>query len=387
MRGRSKRREGFTLIELLVVITIIAILAGLLLAAVQKARAMAQRMNCSNGVKNFVLAMHNYESARKKLPGKNAGLPGRFSIHVDLLPYMEQQALYDRINFKITEPTIKSIAASGDFLPDPSNWTWASFPEAQQTGGANGLPGPHFTAATSRIPAFLCPTDTVASGAESGTNYVPVVTATGARLGSSGGTAPILNALWPADNEALNGGQVSATPSQEFKQRLNVPDLTGIRDGTSNTIGIVERVKGRLAGELSEELNRAYSGSTNSSFIVQSGNITTTNQNMIDNCMQADVSAQGNENDMSGSVWFQHTCEWLGCANMMAPPNTRVCKGSSTDKNIAETGIAPPSSYHGGGANVGRMDGSVFFLTDDVDLRVIHALGTISGGEVHLYTD
>src|SRR5260221_10772732 len=102
----KRLRSGFTLIELLVVIAIIAVLVALLLPAVQQAREAARRSQCRNNLKQFGLAIHNYEGSARCLPfgkGQNyAGAKGyaRWSAHSQLLPHIEQGALYDSIDFK-----------------------------------------------------------------------------------------------------------------------------------------------------------------------------------------------------------------------------------------------------------------------------------------------
>lgn len=101
-----RRRPGFTLVELLVVIAIIGILVALLLPAVQAARAAARRMQCSNNVKQLVLATHNYHDIHKTFPLNYANWRSSHPIDgsatswmTQTLPFIEQQPLYDQINF------------------------------------------------------------------------------------------------------------------------------------------------------------------------------------------------------------------------------------------------------------------------------------------------
>ncbi|QDV71940.1 DUF1559 domain-containing protein [Botrimarina mediterranea] len=95
-------RQGFTLVELLVVIAIIGILVALLLPAVQAAREAARRSECVNKLKQMSLAAQNYAGANgEALPVGTPG-QGRHGLFTYLLPYLEQQPLYDSIDLKST---------------------------------------------------------------------------------------------------------------------------------------------------------------------------------------------------------------------------------------------------------------------------------------------
>ena len=115
LRSRAAGR-GFTLIELLVVISIIGVLVGLLLPAVQSAREAARRMQCTNNLKQIVLATHGYIDVWSTLP--RGGFLQRISagsglydstgspylsggVFLGLLPYLEQRPLYDAMNFQV----------------------------------------------------------------------------------------------------------------------------------------------------------------------------------------------------------------------------------------------------------------------------------------------
>ena len=105
VRSTSGLRRGFTLIELLVVISIIGILVGLLLPAVQAAREAARKVNCDNNEKQLSLAMLNFESQKRYFPGyvnqfmvSSGTATGAFAVSwmVPILPYMEHRDIYDQ---------------------------------------------------------------------------------------------------------------------------------------------------------------------------------------------------------------------------------------------------------------------------------------------------
>ncbi len=113
---RRSRPGGFTLIELLVVIAIMGVLVSLLLPAVQKARETASRLTCKNNLKQIGIALHNYHDSHKLFPPGYISTVGTGGLADDqgpgwgwaalILPYVEQQPLYDQIHFDkdITDP-------------------------------------------------------------------------------------------------------------------------------------------------------------------------------------------------------------------------------------------------------------------------------------------
>jgi prepilin-type N-terminal cleavage/methylation domain-containing protein len=143
------RRPGFTLIELLVVISIIGILIGMLLPAVQQVREAARRTVCKNNLRQLSLALHNYESGLQQFPPGYAYVSGSdyastgYSIgagdanHLGqawgafILPQLEQGNIYDQVDFKLPGFDVANLTAReteiSTFLCPTDSWSIGNF--------------------------------------------------------------------------------------------------------------------------------------------------------------------------------------------------------------------------------------------------------------------
>ncbi len=160
-------KSAFTLVELLVVITIIGILIALLLPAVQAAREAARRMHCSNNLKQLGLALHNFHAARGELP---YATPYHFSVEhsgtwvATILPYLEQQALYDEFDFKVRMNHANNTEAVRRVVPAvicPSDPAGAApvFDDRDNLAGSNPSPslGTWYSASMGPTHPDACP--------------------------------------------------------------------------------------------------------------------------------------------------------------------------------------------------------------------------------------
>lgn len=163
LRARMRANCGFTLVELLVVIAIIGILVGLLLPAVQSAREAARRMQCTNNLKQLALACHNFHDTYRKFP--SGGLQptvtagSQFSVLAQLLPFIEQSNVYNRIDLRVPVQDAANAAARDTIIGT------FTCPSESRANPMPSLGAPtNYVSNTGSMPFFVIPGQTLFSG-------------------------------------------------------------------------------------------------------------------------------------------------------------------------------------------------------------------------------
>jgi prepilin-type N-terminal cleavage/methylation domain-containing protein/prepilin-type processing-associated H-X9-DG protein len=323
MTSRARNRSAaFTLIELLVVIAIIAVLIGLLLPAVQKVRAAAARIQCSNNLKQIGLACHNYHDANQAFPTQTNSV-GRWVVQ--LSPFLEQDPFYQQWLATLTTSNPRA---------------------AQRQGGPSSLQA-------TVIKALICPADALP------TTPVAQIEAPGFDPAYPAGVYSSLTSYGP--NTGTRGWAGSYVPPEIddgvfllTSQPVRIADIT---DGTSSTI---------LFGEAyhRDPLWKTFS----------------------DQCMWPASYNLDDLSQMAAWYWVDTVARnasqpmnWQLTPSLVAGPLTRFGPQCG---DLQERRFGAYGSGHGGGANVVFADGSVHFLRASIALSTLQALSTRAGGEV-----
>lgn len=355
--AKQSTPRGFTLVELLVSIAIIGVLVSLLLPAVQQAREAARKVSCTNNLKQLMLGALSYEEAHGVLP--RSGIVGKtyetystpsggeipyevydqhsgkmFSWVVLILPYIEQQNLYDQFDLSQTvlqqenEPQATYLAS----LACPSDGNvdryYADRGHTRRKHFAKG-------------------------------NYAAYV-------------SPMHGDLQMHYSGAFNGNGVQTKR---------------ITDGLSNTIGMSEVRTIDIVADERGAWALPWNGASQLSLDMHTFTITQKDESLYDKyellrlfSYQAQVpNSQAGQGDIlvtcDSSYLAQMQLERMPCSQHIWP--------------LGFTGYisAAPRSQHIGGVNAAYLDGRVEFLEDDINAVYMSYLIGINDGEIPTYVE
>jgi len=332
-------RHGFTLVELLVVIAIIGVMVGLLLPAVQAAREAARRMSCSNNLRQIALATHNYESTYKMIPAMMG--TSTYSPQARILPFIEQAAMADRIDFSIP-------------LLLPPAWQSRYNPAVRDL-------------VSQPISTFLCPS-------EASSPMFAIAYADGTTGQAAGGNYMFSNGSGVGtnyDDRFRTNGMVFENSWTRFR------DVT---DGTSNTVLMAETVLGDQVIGPSPSPTKPHrrTASWGGTTAVVGGPGFATGGSVISNPDLGALFRSGTFTSYRGTraeSWIRGV-PFAIVVNGYLPPNSEI-----PDVSMHGRGFYAARSYHPGGAMHALVDGSIRFITDSTNLIVHRAIYSRDGGE------
>lgn len=337
-RAMGRRRfvqDGFTLIELLVVIAIIAILVALLLPAVQQAREAARRSQCINQMKQLGLALHNYHDVVRMFP-MAASWGDRPNWRVFLLPYLEQGALYDTL----------TINTGGFYAHSPGC-------DSANPSLACGFSG-NTILRNLAVPIYHCPSNPNPPFNHAATGYA-YQGAIIDYVGISGATPD------PGGRDSMCSGDVMCSSSSYCRNGMmlvgegkRIRDCT---DGTSNTIILAEQ-----------------SGTVNN--VARSANALG-GWHSAANAGSAGFNSSTPFPMTSAGCWYS-----AGVTTVRYAPNAFFRTGGSGPNNSALSFNTVTNSFHKGGHHILLTDGSVRFLSENVDFPTYRQLCTRDDGNV-----
>lgn len=334
IKNKNCPQSGFTIIELLVAIAIIGLLIAILIPAVQQARLVARKAQCSNHLKQLGIAMHNYQEAHRVLPPGQFNYMGDDLDHVtqpdgsisekgparscwmqQILPYIDQKPLYDQLPFD------SNLAAR----------KWGT-----------DLNVPIWTV----VPTLMCPNDPA---------NPKVVTDQG---------------TGPEDSEGFHGNYVMCAGNTEFSL-ADQGEVTGVGSG-HNLNGMFYAISSTRFNEVTDGLSNTVMGGE-----------------LILNRDKTEAANGGvGARDVRGR--YYNSYRGNGLFSTQFPPNSSVpdevrnCQipnPVSPCNTGADVIVQYARSYHAGGVNILMADGSVKFLNNSMSTEIFRALGSRAGKE------